>query len=72
MVPGKHVVPWRHPPQTHCLFIMSHVSPFATHETHVVPPPPQALSAVPGLHVLPLQQPIPHETMSQTHVPVLP
>jgi hypothetical protein len=70
MFPGKHVVPLRHPAQTHW-FVIEHVSPFAVHETHALPPLPHASSWFPGLQVVPLQQPRPQEVVLQTHVPAL-
>jgi hypothetical protein len=69
MFPGKHVVPLRHPGQTH--LFMEQVSPFAVHATHMLPPLPHASFAFPGLHVVPVQQPPPQDIESQTHVPLL-
>lgn len=71
MVPGTHMVPCKHPPQTHCrVTLPEQVSPLAVHESHMAPPLPHELSAVPGLHMLPEQQPSVQDRPLQTHVPL--
>jgi hypothetical protein len=40
------------------------------HITQLLPPAPQALSALPGSQRVPEQQPLPHELGSQMQLPV--
>ena len=50
----------------HCLAVQVALLP---QDAQAAPPLPQAVAAVPGIHVVPMQQPCEHEKLSQTHCP---